>query len=428
MRLTIALSSAAVLLGISPAATAAGQVATPAADTFSVNERLLAKADTLSLIRCFMPADAWKKPICRNNNVWTQASIVLAHSPTMQERIRALGLLAAAAYPEHVDTGTTILRDSAVARLRERIRLSPDDSIPHPPGWYGLNALLEQERRNTLYARMCVRTAPETCVAHPSDTLRRSGLDTLWFEVVASRPSRFRLELRPRGMPERPKVLWPSDGKDFAAQIPDFGVQIPFTVVDARQPDSLALRFASGDYYLVFTAVDSSTIQRVRPDGVTKDSIAIDTVALWYSASIELSQLRQLRISSHDECPRKVPRQPGERLCASHAPRSRTLVRALALGFGTGGATALFAGVFRQWQQFDQRVLGVWGGFTVAGAAAGLLGQRQELPENVARNERIRTMNQQFLEQFTTAVKMSPSPVCVSWSHSVPACPVGWTP
>jgi hypothetical protein len=98
------------------------------------------------------------------------------------DRIQALQLLAAAQYPEH---SANQLQDSAVATIRQLIRIAPHASIPRELSWRGLDSLVGDVRYRTFGASATVRQANP--LTGPDERVS--------VEVTASRPAYFTLSL-----------------------------------------------------------------------------------------------------------------------------------------------------------------------------------------------------------------------------------------
>jgi hypothetical protein len=227
----------------------------------------------------------------------TMARGVLAFGTqlTRAQRIDALQIVAAALYPEEEGLQR---RDSAVAYLRQLIRLAPDRDLPRAISWPGLDSLLVRTKLVTFAA--IARPPRDSVVAGEADAT---------IPVSATRPARFRLI----AVPARGGTPIPIDSAG-----PGRDVTLRLRLLVNDRP-----RLATGDYELRITAVDTAA-------GAARDSIV-----LRYGARVSAPTLTLVPIPTLDSA----------RLLPEKTIPSRG--RNIAIGVGLGAATALFATMFR---------------------------------------------------------------------------------
>jgi hypothetical protein len=276
----------------------------------------------------------------------TLARSVLASRAAVSrtERMDALLVTVAALYPEEPRAQR---RDSALAFLRDYVRMVPDGTVPAAISWRGLDSLLELARRTTFAA-----------AARPRRDNTLSGTrGTIPVAVVATRPARFYLSVGGRG---------------------EGAVPVPCDSAGPASDAVLALRLfegdtpiaSSGDLVATVTAVDSSSPDTVvQRFPVTVSAAGLDLVPI--PLALDSTELR-----------------------AEWAPPARGL--AVAIGAGLGGATVLMAQAMRAPEpvssatKADSRAFAVAGGFVVGGIVGALLDKGHALPLNVAHNAQVR--------------------------------------
>jgi hypothetical protein len=272
-------------------------------------------------------------------------SVLYSRAPVSRaERLEALLVTVAALYPEE---RTAQRRDSALAFLREYVRMAPDGAIPAAISWRGLDSLLELARRTTFAA-----------FARPRrDNLVSGSQGTVPIAVVATRPARFYLSLGGAAESARPSLL------DSAGPARDAVLGLRLFAADTQ----LA---SSGAWLVTVTAVDSAaadTVVQRFPVTVSAPSLDLAPVPL----ALDSTQLR-----------------------SEWAPPSRGL--GVAVGAGLGAATILLAQAMRAPDpvssafKADARALAVAGGFVLGGVVGALLDKGHPLPLNVAHNGRVR--------------------------------------
>jgi hypothetical protein len=272
-------------------------------------------------------------------------SVLLSSAPVSRaERVEALLVTVAALYPEE---RTAQRRDSALAFLREYVRMAPDGTIPTAISWRGLESLLELARRTTFAA-----------LARPRRDNTVSGAGgSIPIAVIATRPARLQLSLGRRGEAAPPVPV------DSAGPAQDAVLELHLFAGDRQL-------ISSGEWLVTVTAVDSASPDTVvQRFPVTVSAPSLDLVPV--PAALDSTQLR-----------------------SEWAPPSRGL--AVAIGAGLGAATALMARAMRAPEpvssafKTDSRALAVAGGFVLGGVVGALLDRGHALPGNVAYNSQVR--------------------------------------
>ena len=287
----------------------------------------------------------------------TLASQVLALTGRVSQaqRIRAMVIIAAAAYP---DEPSAQRRARALQYLREVIKLALDVQVPQELRWVGFDSIVEEARRTSF--GMAVTSDSVQALVGPQ------GMGKI--AVRANRTGRFRMSVYQGATPAGVAIVTDS-------ALPGQTAELRFAGMRSERP-----LFATGEYTVVITGVDAS---------------GRDTLSSRLTMRVDAPALQFAQVPTALDSTKLLPiRSP------------RFGLKAIFPAIITGGAAYALAAVLRGEGDIATKVAADSKGVAIAGAIsattilAGMLDRGRPLPQNVAANK---AFGESFAKSITDA-------------------------
>lgn len=287
----------------------------------------------------------------------TLASQVLASTGrvSQQQRIRAMILIAASAYP---DDPSAQRRARALQYLREVIKMALDVQVPQELRWVGFDSVVEEARRTSF--GMALSSDSVQALVGPQ------GMGKI--AVRANRTGRFRMSIFQGSTPAGVAVVTDS-------ALPGQTAELRFGGMRNERP-----LFNTGEYTIVVTGVDASG----RDTLSSRLTMRVDAPAIQYAPI-------PTKMDSTKLLPVRTPRFG---------------LKAIFPAIITGGAAYALSNVLRGEGDIATEIAADSKGVAIAGAIAGatiiagILDRGRPLPQNVAANK---AFGEAFAKSITDA-------------------------
>lgn len=260
----------------------------------------------------------------------------------LHQRIRALAVIAAAAYP---DDPAAQRRQAAVDALKSIVRIDLAFTMPQELRWPGLNALVDEVKRTTFGMQASADTA-QTVIGNDG----RASLS-----IRSSRPGRFMLTIM---QPGSPAVVVDS----AASGVNNVAV---FRIPAMRGGQPL---FASGQYDVIVTGIDGA---------------APDTVTSRYLLNVEAPPLQLAALDLKVDSTKLLKERTG-----------RFGFKSIFPAIIVGGATFALSNTLRAESEnittevaADSKGMAIGGALAVATIVAGFADRGRPIPANIAANK-----------------------------------------